>query len=65
MKKYLTRVTELISRFEAVRVQHIPRSQNEHVDRLIRLASDDKYIVRSWLLVATQPDLAWRMNRAF
>lgn len=33
-KKYLTRVAELMSHFEAIKNQHIPRGQNEHADRL-------------------------------
>lgn len=34
MKRYLTKVTELMSHFKAVNVRHISRSQNEQADRL-------------------------------
>lgn len=52
MKKYLTKVIELMSHFEVVSVRHIPRSQNEQADWLARLASDDKYIVKNELPVS-------------
>lgn len=34
IKKYPTRVIKLMSHFDAIRVQHISRSQNENTDRL-------------------------------
>lgn len=55
MKRYLTKVTELMSYFKAVKVQHIPRGQNKQADRLARLASDDKYIAKNRLPV-NHPD---------
>lgn len=52
MKKYLARVIELISHFEAIKVRHIPRGQNEQADQLAKLASNDKYITKNWLPVS-------------
>lgn len=34
MKKYLIKVTEHMSHFEAIKVQHILRNQNKHANRL-------------------------------
>lgn len=47
MKKYMAQVLELVSHFNAIKVQHIPRSQNEHANRLTRLASNKKYVTRN------------------
>lgn len=52
MKKCLARVTELMSHFDAVKYQHISKSQNEHVDQLAQLASDNKYVTRNRLPVS-------------
>lgn len=48
-----------MSHFDAVKVQHILRSQNKHVDRLTGLASNYKYVTRNQLPVShpTRPSM--------
>lgn len=48
-----------MSHFKTVKIQHISRCQNEHANRLVQLASDDKNVMDNWLLTSkpNQPSM--------
>ena len=51
MQKYLQKTKQLISEFEAVHVERLPRSQNEQADALFKMKSSSMHnLKRSFLM---------------
>ena len=55
MQKYLKKAQELISWFEIVHVERLPRSQNEQVDALSKLGSSSMQNLKRSVLVIVKP----------
>ena len=55
MQKYLKKTQELISRFEVVHVERLPRSQNEQADALSKLGSSSMKNLKRSVLVEVKP----------
>ena len=55
MQKYLKKTQELISRFETVHVERLPRSQNEQADALSKLGSSSMQNLKRSFLVEVKP----------
>ena len=55
MQKYLKKTQEMISGFEAVHVERLPRSQNEQVDALSKLGSSSMQNLKRSVLVEVKP----------
>ena len=55
MQKYLKKTPELISGFEAVRVERLPKSQNELTDALSKLGCFSMQNLKRSVLVEVKP----------
>ena len=55
MQKYLKKAQELISWFESVHVERLPRSQNEQADALSKLGSSSMQNLKWSVLVEVKP----------